>query len=61
MHIFRIRNNKTNEWWEGAARDDHHACEMAGWRYEDCYIRVKTKNGSGGWAKFKKSEKNERT
>ena len=55
MHIFRIRNNKTNEWWEVPARDDDHACELAGWRREDCYIRVKTKNGSGSWAKFKKS------
>ena len=52
---FRIRNNKTNEWWDGMAVDDVDACMIAGWNYEDCYIRVKTQ--SGGWGKFKKIEK----
>jgi len=54
---FRIRNNKTNEWWDGMATDDYQACAAAGWQYEDCYIRVKTKNGCGGWGKFRKEKK----
>jgi hypothetical protein len=50
--LFRVRNNKTNNWWEGMASDDAHACRLAGWRYEDCYIRLKSTNG--GWKKYKK-------
>lgn len=48
---FRVRNNKTNRWWEGKASDDAHACSLAGWQYEDCYIRVRTTKG--GWKKYK--------
>ena len=53
-HLFRVMNNETHEWWEGMATDDFHACRLAGWEYEICYIRMKSMNGSGGWKKYKK-------
>jgi hypothetical protein len=54
VQLFRVRNNKTNNWWEGLALDDVQACYFAGWERQDCYIRVKSTNGCGGWKKYKK-------
>lgn len=51
MNLYRIRNIKTNNWWEGRAASARDACALAGWDFADCEIKTKTNNGSGGWAK----------
>ena len=58
-------NRITKEWWNGVAESAQEACEKAGWRVGDCWIRVRTPirsdpnnpTGSGysggGWANVK--------
>lgn len=48
---YRIRNKKTNDWWEYTAVSAISACDKAGWNPEDCEIKIKSDNGGGGWKK----------
>ncbi len=54
-NIYRIRNIKTNKWWEGQAASARDACALAGWNFTDCEIKYKTKsvNGYSGWTKWR--------
>lgn len=49
--IFRVRNNRTHKWWEGPAFDTQGACDQAGWLLAECYVRVQSLVGAGGWKK----------
>ena len=46
---YRIRNNKTQDWWDGYAEDPENACIRAGWPPDICQIRRKT--DKGGYSK----------
>jgi ParB/RepB/Spo0J family partition protein len=46
---YRIHNKTKNDWWEGNAISPSEALGKAGWKQEDCEIKVKTKKG--GWSK----------
>lgn len=52
-YIFRIHHKKTNKFRDIQAADAAHAVEIAGWKPADVEVKVKTSNGSGGWAKVK--------
>ena len=62
MNVYRIMNRITKEWWEGEANSYQEACEKAGWRVGNCWVRVKyvSKNPYGGmsigWRKPKEKE-----
>jgi ParB/RepB/Spo0J family partition protein len=45
---YRIQNLVTRQWWEGMAASVDDACDTAGWKKEDCWVRVKTE--AGGWS-----------
>ena len=60
--VYRVQlRGKNPQWWEGAAASAEDACQKAGWKIEDCWVRVRTdsyrdpnsKSGSGwsggGW------------
>ena len=49
--LYRIRNIKTNEWWENKASNSQDACAKAGWEFADCEIKYKSDYGYGGWKK----------
>lgn len=49
IETYRIQNVVTRKWWEGEATSLDAACNAAGWKKEDCWVRVKTKKG--GWSK----------
>jgi hypothetical protein len=51
VQLYRIRNIKTNKWWEGKSDSARDACAMAGWNFGDCEIKCKSDNGYGGWKK----------
>ncbi|MFA5323755.1 MAG: hypothetical protein WC373_13875 [Smithella sp.] len=51
VNLYRIRNKKTNVWWEGEAVSAAAALELAGWKQEDCEIKVRSHTYSGGWKK----------
>ncbi|GAI03990.1 unnamed protein product, partial [marine sediment metagenome] len=48
METYRIQNVVTRKWWDGEATSVDAACNAAGWKKEDCWVRVKTKRG--GWS-----------
>lgn len=45
---YRIQNLVTRQWWEGMAASVDDACDTAGWKKEDCWVRVRTE--AGGWS-----------
>ena len=49
METYRIQNLVTRKWWDGEAASLDAACNAAGWKKEDCWVRVETKRG--GWSK----------
>lgn len=48
VETYRIQNLVNREWWDGEATSLEAACNAAGWKKEDCWVRVKTKKG--GWS-----------
>jgi|GEM_PF-5378387 len=42
LRIFRIRNNKTHEWWEGSATHPGRAIVLTGFPAEECWIRERS-------------------
>ncbi len=53
-NVYRIQNTSTKEWSEGEAASPEEACSKAGWKTEDCWIRVQTEQG--GWGKVSFSQ-----
>lgn len=51
MKTYRIMNLKTHKWWEGEAHCPRCAAVKSGFPNADCWIRVKTNAGAGGWAR----------
>jgi hypothetical protein len=55
---YRIRHVPTNRWWEGHAQSPEDAVRYARednriFREGELDIKVKTRNGCGGWAKVR--------
>ncbi len=48
LETYRVQNLISREWWDGEAPSVEAACHAAGWKKEDCWVRVKTKKG--GWS-----------
>lgn len=49
MKRYRIQNRVTKEWWEGEAESATAACQKAGWRPGNCWVREYSPKGCGGW------------
>ena len=54
---YRIMNRVTREWWDGEASSAQEACQKAGWRIGECWVREHSDKGSGGWKTPKELKK----